>query len=182
MTRKCGECTLCCKLTPIVELRKPGPSFLKLANQKCPFQRFHKGCTIYDDIQQRPRACFVWRCRWLMSDEGTESLPRPDRAGFVIDEVPDMMTIFDHARGQEISKPAIQIWVGNTEGGKMPASLKAYMEHMGSKGYGIICRFDEKRAMASAIINGSWKHEATIASIQHAPADIAQVWREHGLA
>lgn len=182
MTRKCGDCTLCCKLTPVVELRKPGPSFLKLANHKCSFQS-RKGCSIYDDIRQRPRACFIWRCRWLKGDEGTENLPRPDRAGYVIDEAPDMISMRNEATGEITNRPAIQIWVGPRTGNqRLPPSLKRYMEHMGTKGYGIILRYDEKHAMVNAIWDGSWKHQAHEANITHAPEDIAQVWREHGLA
>ena len=46
---------------------------------------------IYSDIDKRPRECFVWRCRWLKSDEGTLDQPRPDRSGYVIDESPEFI-------------------------------------------------------------------------------------------
>jgi len=118
-----------------------------------------------------------------MSDEGTEDLPRPDRAGYVIDEAPDMVTIDQD--GKKIHIPAIQIWVGKQpkpNGYPVPASLKRYMERMGGKGFAIICRFDEREAMVSAIYNGKWSHQAMEANITHAPADIAAVWREKGLA
>jgi hypothetical protein len=56
--RSCGECSLCCKLPPIVtpELQKP-------ANTWYPHCRPGKGgCSIYET---RPTLCRNYRCLWL---------------------------------------------------------------------------------------------------------------------
>ncbi len=179
--RQCGECSLCCKLTPVVEGRSNG-SFLKRANERCPFQQAHKGCKVYNDLKQRPRACFIWRCQWLDRASGTENMPRPDRSGFVIDPAPDMLTLTDDDTGKSVSMPAVQIWVGNKGSGEINKYLRAYMEHIGKSGKGVILRHDERMAFVGCIFDGRWNYKIVTADTQSAPADIARVWREYGLA
>lgn len=157
MTRTCGDCSLCCKLMPLPPLGKP-------ANERCRHQHFQKGCACYGDIYVRPRACFVWSCRWLQGAEGTENLPRPDRAGYVIDEAPDVLTLQNNETGKLVDYPAIQIWVGD-KANTIPKSLKRYMTEMGAKGFAIICRYDERHAMASLIHQGQWAHVGIEAAI-----------------
>ena len=77
--RRCGECTLCCKLLPVVELKKK-------ANTPCQFQRSGKGCTVHGTRKQ-PTSCAIWSCRWLMNEDADE-LARPDRSHYVIDPSP----------------------------------------------------------------------------------------------
>ena len=59
--RKCGDCQLCCKLVPVADnlvgLHKP-------ANTRCPYQRHHKGCTIYDAEAFGVRVLFVPVASW----------------------------------------------------------------------------------------------------------------------
>lgn len=180
MSRKCGDCRLCCKLTPVVEARSDG-SFLKVANETCKYSKFGKGCTVYNDIFKRPRACFVWRCQWLIGAPGTEDLQRPDRAGYVIDEAPDMIGLTNEETGETETFPAIQIWIGMRDGFKPDAPLMAYMNKMADKGIGFILRLDEKQALSCLRLNGFWQHEASVATIAQAPEWIAEVWREKGL-
>jgi hypothetical protein len=56
--RKCGGCTLCCKLVSIEteELTKP-------ADKWCESCVVGQGCSIYID---RPKACRTWTCQWLI--------------------------------------------------------------------------------------------------------------------
>src|SRR5262245_38646563 len=95
--RRCGECSLCCRLLPIrpadgaqinetlnkmmdAGMIKPGEfkvtveDFHKPAGQRCPHQKHHKGCTIYE---RRPFGCRFWNCRWLINAD-TADLARPD--------------------------------------------------------------------------------------------------------
>lgn len=97
--RKCGECTACCKILPVVELSKP-------ALTRCKHQRHGKGCAIYD---QRPLSCRLWSCLWL-TDPQTADLSRPDRSHYVIDPVPDYVTAMKDDGTQE-DWPVMQIWV-----------------------------------------------------------------------
>lgn len=178
--RTCGGCTLCCKLVPVVEMRHGEPSFLKVANQKCPHQKFGKGCLIYNDYARKPVACGTWSCRWL-SGKDTEDLPRPDRCGYVIDEAPDMLILEDNETKERTTYPAIQIWIGKRNSWHTPDNLNKYMTKMALKGFAIILRQDEKLAAGCIMRDGQWQYQIKEASFCHAPEDIAAVWREHGL-
>jgi hypothetical protein len=97
--RVCGSCSLCCKLLPTPELSKP-------ANQRCCHQRASKGCAIYAD---RPTGCRSWACRWLADTR--VSLPRPDRAHYVIDMTNDYITLTNPETGEGRRVGVLQIWV-----------------------------------------------------------------------
>jgi hypothetical protein len=58
--RSCGNCTLCCKIVPI-ETKE----FTKPVDKWCQHCVIGKGCGIYAD---RPPACRVWHCQWLVND------------------------------------------------------------------------------------------------------------------
>lgn len=96
-SRHCGSCTLCCKLLPVTELQKG-------ANTRCQHQRHRKGCAIYG---KAPLSCRVWSCRWLV-DDTTADLRRPDNAGYVIDIMPDFVTVESDGSSHKI--PVIQVW------------------------------------------------------------------------
>jgi len=99
MERKCGDCSLCCKLVPVKSIGKPGYT-------RCRFQR-HKGCLIHD-TPNYPGDCAVWACRWLLNAAGETS--RPDRTHIVIDIMPDYVTvILPNGEPQQIE--AVQCWV-----------------------------------------------------------------------
>lgn len=99
--RRCGECTLCCKLIPVGEIGKP-------ANQRCVYQRTGKGCRVYRR-PKFPSSCELWSCGWLL-DLNAAHLPRPDHAHYVIDPSPDYITVqaVDGTRGR---LPVVQIWI-----------------------------------------------------------------------
>jgi hypothetical protein len=58
--RSCGECSLCCNLLHVVELRKPANIWC----EHCQPGRAEGGCTIYES---RPSICRQYACGWLMS-------------------------------------------------------------------------------------------------------------------
>lgn len=99
--RECGDCQLCCKLLPVPPLNKKG-------GEKCRFQKFHKGCTVYA-TPTMPDACKLWHCRWLVNDD--VNMARPDRAHYVIDMLPDEINVTNDQTGETKHYLAIQIWV-----------------------------------------------------------------------
>lgn len=99
--RKCGDCSLCCKLVPVSEIGKP-------ANQRCMHQRVSKGCVVYRG-PRFPRSCALWSCGWLMNLDAAD-LPRPDHAHYVIDPSPDYITV-QAADGTNSRLPVVQIWI-----------------------------------------------------------------------
>lgn len=100
MERKCGECTMCCSLLPVVSLSKG-------AGERCKHQR-GLGCNIHHK-EGFPGECGLWNCRWLV-DDTTGALQRPDRSHYVIDIVPDFITAKAND-GREQQAAVIQVWV-----------------------------------------------------------------------
>ncbi len=159
MRRQCGDCTLCCRLLPMKkrsvadtiqtarEMVKAGMAvaedfrglradFDKPANTPCPHQSHAKGCKIYAG---RPFSCRIWNCRWLTNDD-TADLSRPDRARYVIDIMPDFVTLTEN--GAEFRKvEVIQIWVDpkHPDAWREPAAL-AYIERRGAEGKATLVR------------------------------------------
>lgn len=117
--RVCGDCTLCCKLVPVPELRKP-------AGKKCQHVRFGKGCTIY---AARPVSCRSWACRWL-ADSETAGMRRPDRAHYVIDLEDDFVTLRrDDGVTQKVA--VVQVWADPAfPTAHREPELRAYMARM----------------------------------------------------
>jgi hypothetical protein len=100
MTRKCGDCQLCCRLLPTDEIAKP-------ALERCPHQKHGVGCAIY---ARRPMSCQLWSCRWLV-EESTHELPRPDRSHYVIDLIPDFITMKPHDGSPPTHIEVVQVWI-----------------------------------------------------------------------
>lgn len=74
--RHCGDCSLCCSVLRVDELRK-------LAGVSCVHQdQGAPGCAIHS---QRPAICRAYRCLWLGG--GLADGDRPDRLGAVLDVV-----------------------------------------------------------------------------------------------
>jgi len=149
--RVCGDCQLCCKLLPIPTLAKP-------ANQRCRYQRHHKGCIVY---ARRPLDCRAFGCRWLI-DDTTKSLPRPDRAHYVIDPNPDYVTTGGDQAGQRIV--VIQIWCDPAfpHAHRAP-ELRAWLEQQAEQfSCAAIVRYDHRRALTlippSMMVDHEW-HE-----------------------
>jgi len=119
--RRCGECTLCCKLLPNVALDKR-------AGHRCVHQRHGKGCAIYPT---RPVECQIWACRWLAGEEETRGMRRPDRSHYVIDAFPDTMRLVGNESGEVHEYDAIQIWIDPAfPEAKDDPELRAYMLKM----------------------------------------------------
>ena len=127
MPRACGECSLCCRLVPVRELRKG-------AGERCQHQR-HTGCAIY---ATKPMSCAIWTCRWLANDD-TAELRRPDRSHYVIDLVPDFIQIEYEGTKQDI--PVIQVWLDpNYPDAHEDPALRAYLERRAHEGYCALVR------------------------------------------
>jgi len=184
--RKCGDCQLCCKLVPVEEghslldpttgKRTPVTGLHKPAGERCPHQRHHKGCAIY---ARRPRACATWNCRWLVNND-TADMQRPDRAHYVIDILPDYVTLLDNDTGATRDVQVVQIWLDPDypDAHRDPA-LRAYLERRAAEGIIGLVRLDNKRAFPlvapSITHNGEW-YEGPLADHgrpQHTAADIA---------
>lgn len=167
--RKCGDCQLCCKLLPVskrdyppervsamtTEMVRQGlatadefagmiGNFDKPAGVPCRYQRHGKGCTIY---KQRPFACRMWSCRWLTGDD-TAELSRPDRSRYVIDLVPDFVTLTNDETGERSNVEVVQIWCDpkHPDAWRDPA-LRRYIERRAAEGKAALIRFDNKRAI-----------------------------------
>lgn len=140
--RKCGDCTLCCKLLPVRELDKP-------ANTRCQFQ-FSKGCRVYHKAPQFPRSCAIWSCRWLVNAD-TAALRRPDRSGYVIDNLPDIIRLTDKVTGAVQEHFAHQVWVdpARPEAWRDPALLRWADDQAREHGMMMIIRFGSRRAIAA---------------------------------
>lgn len=132
--RQCGGCTLCCRLTPVKSMNKD-------AGERCRHQRTGKGCAIY---ARRPMDCATWFCRWLINDD-TADLSRPDRSHYVIDMMPDYVTMIDNGTGKRTNIPCLQIWVDpkHREAHRDPA-LRRYMERAAEQhGFVTLIRFNQ---------------------------------------
>jgi len=136
--RACGACQLCCKLVPVPAIEKP-------AGKRCRHQRTGKGCMIYE---HRPFDCRSWSCRWLADKPNTEMLSRPDRAHFVVDLVPDVITQkFDNG-DPDRQIGVVQIWLDPAFPAVVKSpELRAYMAHMADKfGYPSLLRWNAREA------------------------------------
>ena len=138
-TRQCGGCTLCCKLLPV-------PQLDKAAGKRCQHQRYGKGCAVYHR-KGFPPSCALWNCRWLVNDD-TSDLRRPDRSHYVIDIMPDFVTLRDDEAGTRKEVEVVQIWVDPDypDAHRDPA-LRAYLMRRAAEGKAGIVRWDNQRAM-----------------------------------
>jgi hypothetical protein len=153
--RRCGSCTLCCKLVPVTShhereeqlaslLNVPiGPRIDKPAGQKCPHQ-CASGCKIYDE---RPFSCRMWSCRWLNGAD-TEGMRRPDRVHYVIDCMPDYVTMH-MTDGSAMKFGVVQVWIDpdHPQAWRHDPSLLAYMKRRGREGIATIIRFNSRDAV-----------------------------------
>ncbi|HTB46262.1 MAG TPA: hypothetical protein VK741_21755 [Acetobacteraceae bacterium] len=121
--RACGGCTLCCKLLPILELKKA-------AGTRCQHSRAGKGCMIY---AHRPNACRTWACRWL-ADADTAGMPRPDRAHYVIDMEWDYIEVQQNPGDPLQKQTVMQVWVDPAfPNAHRDPPLRAFMRHVAEK-------------------------------------------------
>ena len=153
--RRCGDCTLCCKLLPVRELDKA-------AGEVCQHQRSRKGCTVYKQRAQ-PMTCRIWSCMWLRNDDA-EDLARPDRSHYVIDPSPDYIELLNHEDGKVMRVDVVQIWVDpkHPNAHRDPA-LRAWIDRRAKRlGHAALVRFDSRRSLhlfpPSMSADGRW-HE-----------------------
>lgn len=169
--RSCGGCTLCCRLLPVRELGKKD-------NERCVHQRTGKGCAVYATLPRVSPSCCLWSCRWVVNDD-TAELSRPDRSHYVIDMMPDFITLSDdddptHKSNVEI----VQVWVDpkHPDAYKDPALLD-YLRRRGEEGIAALIRYSAKDAFVlfPPAMTGSGefveKHSA-LRREDHTPAEI----------
>jgi len=179
-TRRCGGCTLCCRLLPVhhgaqvngVDL--PG-SWHKPAGERCQHQRSGKGCAVYQKAGF-PVSCALWNCRWLVNND-TADLARPDRSRYVIDITPDFVTLTDKADASvpPVKVEVVQVWCDpkHRDAWRDPALL-AYLMRRGADGVAAIIRWSASEGMVVFPPNmagdGQW-HEERGTSYPERPID-----------
>jgi hypothetical protein len=137
--RECGGCQLCCKLLPV-------PPLQKKAGQRCRFQKFGKGCAVYH-TPKMPFECGMWNCRWLVNDDA-DDLSRPDRSHYVIDLMPDFVTLRHDDSGELQNIQVVQVWVDPDypDAHRDPA-LRRYLIRRAHDGIAALIRFDASKAL-----------------------------------
>lgn len=148
MERKCGDCTLCCKLMPVKEIGKG-------ANERCQHQS-RKGCAVYHQpTGVMPYSCKVWSCAWLVAEDAAY-LSRPDRSRCVVDVAPDYVVA--EQDGQRFEIPVVQIWCDPKSPDAWEA-LKPFIERRGQDGYAALIRYNSADAITvfpPALTGGEW--------------------------
>jgi hypothetical protein len=172
MMRQCGDCQLCCRLLPVGSLNKA-------AGQRCRHQRHHKGCVVHARLAQISPECQWWNCRWLVNDDAAE-LSRPDRSHYVIDVLPDFVTLRNDVTGERQDFEVVQIWVDphHPDAHRDPA-LRAWLLRRGAEGVAALIRYSDLDGFAlfppNMSTDGEW-HEQTSQYRQqtHSFAEVAR--------
>lgn len=176
MSRTCGSCKMCCYLLPVRELDKG-------ANQRCKHE-CAGGCAVYQRSAM-PDSCHLWNCMWLIRPENTANVQRPDIAGFVIDVVPDFITVIHPETQAHIQLPVVQVWVDPTrpDAHRDPA-LRAYLERCAAGGYAAMIRYSEREGFvlfAPLFGGGQWREVAGRTTDRtHTAEEIIGVLHNHG--
>jgi hypothetical protein len=177
--RQCGDCQLCCKLLPVRSVGKG-------AGERCQHQRHHKGCAVYAQLFKVAPECKLWNCRWLR-DESTGELRRPDRSHYVIDVMPEYVTLYDDV-GVGTKVPVVQIWVDPDypDAHRDPA-LRDWLEL--HKGWAGLVRYSGHDGFVifppNMSADGEWHEKASNhpAEVRHTAADLVGTfgWGAMGL-
>jgi hypothetical protein len=138
MKRKCGDCQLCCKLVPVHDNRV---ELHKKAGEKCRHQKFGKGCMVYEKPEM-PACCQMWNCRWIVSDLPVD-MARPDRCHYVVDVMPDFVTLQIDDRKSNVR--VVQIWCDPSypHAHRDPA-LRGWLEQLSHQRIAGMVRYNEK--------------------------------------
>src|SRR5262245_19567113 len=172
-SRQCGSsgnrCTLCCKLLPVRELKKA-------AGQRCQHQR-RDGCRVYGKAAM-PVSCKLWHCAWIAQKAGDTR--RPDRVHYVIDVLPDYITI-RQPTGEETKLPVRQVWIDPDypDAHRDPA-LRAWLDETATAA---VIRYSSREGIIlfppSVAGDGEW-HEVTsgVDEREHTAAEVAAVIKE----
>jgi hypothetical protein len=114
-----------------------------------------------------PPECSLWSCRWLVNDDA-DDLSRPDRSHYVIDLMPDFVSLRDNASGEIRHIEVVQIWCDPKfpDAHRDPA-LRRWLERRARKGVAALIRFNEHDAVTVFAppfdAHGQW-HEISSAS------------------
>lgn len=176
LARKCGDCQLCCKLLPVRSLGKG-------AGEHCKHQRHHKGCAVYARLGQVSPECKLWNCRWLVNDDAGD-LRRPDRSHYVLDIMPDYVTLEDED-GKRTPMEVVQIWIDpdHPDAHRDPA-LRAWLDRRSLAG---LVRYDSDHALViappSASADGQWHERASNRNLEkpHSVVDVVRALSGGGL-
>jgi hypothetical protein len=168
--RRCGDCQLCCRLLPVRSLGKG-------AGERCKHQRHHKGCAVYAKLMRVAPECRFWNCRWLVNDDAGD-LRRPDRSHYVIDIMPDYVTLED-ADGVRTAIEVVQIWIDPAypDAHRDPA-LRAWLERQGKAG---LVRYDNREGIVimppQLCADGQWHERGSNRNLEkpHELADVVGV-------
>ena len=179
MTRRCGDCQLCCKLVPVKSLGKT-------AGRRCRYQKAGKGCTVHARLETVSPSCRYWNCRWLVNDD-TGAMSRPDRAHYVIDIMPDFITIRNDETGEAQHVEAVQVWLDpDYPEAERDPPLLAYLERRSHENKCGLLRWDNARGVVvfppKLSADGQWhfvgsdltQHE------EHSLADVAKALTSAG--
>lgn len=90
---ECGECTLCCKVLPVGELKSP-------AGEYCKHCTIGVGCSIYS---QRPKVCRDFLCSYAQVSNVSIEL-RPDKCGAIFEKISDKVFLGTREDGIEINQ------------------------------------------------------------------------------
>jgi hypothetical protein len=128
--RHCGDCTLCCRLLPVLSIGKPG-------GVRCRHQR-RTGCRVYHG-PEFPLDCRAWSCMWLTGEAG--DIGRPDHSHVVVDPHEDFVTLVEERALLEVR----QFWVDprHRDAWRVPAVM-TYMDELGRRNVASILRFDSR--------------------------------------
>lgn len=102
--RECGDCTLCCKLMGVPELKKASARWCEHCLRG---DDAGHGCGVYDE---RPPSCRNFQCFWLMDANFPDEF-RPDRIGALaaFNDGPDSAVLHvDPARRNVLSRPEVR--------------------------------------------------------------------------
>lgn len=170
--RQCGDCQLCCRLLPVRAL----PLLDKGAGINCQFQKFHKGCTVYR-TPKMPSECVMWNCRWLVNDDA-DDLSRPDRSHYVLDIMPDFITLVDDDTGTKTEIQVAQVWNDprHPDAHRDP-KLRAWMFRRAEQGVASIVRYNNHDAFTifapPLAGDGEWHEVSSSASVAtHTPEQV----------
>jgi hypothetical protein len=169
-TRQCGDCTLCCRLLPVRSLNKG-------AGERCKHQSHARGCKVYAKLERVSPECRLWSCRWLVGDD-TADLRRPDRSHYVVDIMPDFVSLRDDATGELQHIQVVQIWVDPKfpDAHRDPA-LRAYLERRAEENVIGLVRWDDERGMAifppALSADGEWhEKDSGMRTKGHSPEEL----------
>ena len=78
--KKCDKCSLCCKILPIQEIKKPENILCINCNE---------GCSIYNN---RPSSCKDFKCEWLIDNSMSTDL-KPNNCDIIFEKISDKILI-----------------------------------------------------------------------------------------